>query len=488
MATLSLSSHGAILAIVLLIVALSIKAFETPIISRNGSKLRRPPGTLPLVGNGLVFLQHRQKLFTWFADCIHRYGHETLQITVPSLPPGVIISSPINLDYVFRNEEMFEKGEFFKGRLRDLFGSGILNVDGALWRPQRKAGQRFFTASNINRIAKSDLPNILDPARDSLEMSAQQGTPADLEPIVHEITTQLIGKMAYGMEMHATDDFTVAFDYASTEIARRFQNPLWVLREAITGSKLRRAVQTMKTYGRYLVSHAASIGGHGEATGSSTSENLVDLLFENLGDEALVADSALNYLSAGKDTVAQALTWAFYLLTKHQDATNTLLRSIHQAQKTHGIPWLQDPEHLNPATVPYVYAVFYESLRLYPPLPFEIKQNQQDTVLPDGTFLPKNSIVVWCTWAMNRSRETWGEDAAEFRPERWLTNGQFCQRSTSEFPVFQGGPRSCLGKRLAETIAVRVIMVFTDEFEFSPAFEGEKATIKGDYYDVMKGE
>lgn len=119
-----------------------------------------------------------------------------------------------------------------------------------------------------------------------------------------------------------------------------------------------------------------------------------------------------------------------------------------------------------PLSLPYVTAIFYETLRLYPPVPFELKQCEEATTLPDGTFLPKLSILVWCTWAMNRSRLIWGDDAEAFRPERWLENGVLISKSASEFPVFNGGPRTCLGKRMAELVAVQVIATFVLKFEF----------------------
>ena len=77
---------------------------------------------MPLAGNGIRFLQARHKLFAWFAQCERLFGHETFQIAVPTLPPGVVINDPRNLEYVFRHESTFGKGEFVKGMLRDLFG------------------------------------------------------------------------------------------------------------------------------------------------------------------------------------------------------------------------------------------------------------------------------------------------------------------------------------------------------------------------------
>lgn len=84
---------------------------------------RRPPNTLPLVGNGFLFLQARHKLFSWFVKCERQFGFETFQISVPTLPPGVVINDPKNLEFVFKNEGVFTKGEFFKTRSFDLFGT-----------------------------------------------------------------------------------------------------------------------------------------------------------------------------------------------------------------------------------------------------------------------------------------------------------------------------------------------------------------------------
>lgn len=83
---------------------------------------RKPPNTLPLVGNGILFLQARENLFSWFAKCERIFGHETFELYVPSLPPGVVINDPVNLDFIFKNEGAFSKGDFVKKPLWDLFG------------------------------------------------------------------------------------------------------------------------------------------------------------------------------------------------------------------------------------------------------------------------------------------------------------------------------------------------------------------------------
>ena len=187
----------------------------------------------------------------------------------------------------------------------------------------------------------------------------------------------------------------------------------------------------------------------------------------------------------GRDTTAQALTWLFYCLMGNPDVIKTIRIEVDNAVKAalsiQGAFSRANIHQLDTAifqvsSLPYTMAVFYEALRLYPPVPFEFKQCLKATTLPDGTFLPKDTVLVWCTWAMNRSRLTWGKNADEFRPERWLENGNLITKTAFEFPVFNGGPRICLGKKMAESVAVQVIATFVLRFDFEPLDNNERVS------------
>ncbi|KAI1310740.1 cytochrome P450 [Xylaria venustula] len=468
---------------------------RTPSIRRNGIPLRKPPNTLPVVGNGLIFLRDRQKLFSWFAKCERQFGLETFQITVPTLHPGVVINDPDNLDYVFKNEGLFSKGDFVKQRSWDLFGNGIINADGELWKAQRKAGSHFLSLSNLRVLTDVALPRYLSRSVHNLESRLENGASVDMQLVFHEITSLLMGRMAYDMEMHADDDFTVAFEHASGVVTERFQNPLWSITEIFTGAKFRKSLAIVRKFGSSIVNNA--IDDHGKSTESSTelddadgnrldrvSGSLIQSLLAALGSQQkLVADAALTYLTAGRDTTAQALTWCLYLLMRNQysmekirDEAQELLKSKGLNSQLPGCEGDTLSAVFSPASLPYTMAAFYEALRLYPPIPFEIREAERATTLPDGTFLPEKAIIVWSLWAMNRSKTIWGEDADLFRPERWLADGKLIAKSSSEFPVFYGGPRTCLGKRMAEIIATQVIATMLLKFEFIPAYEGERVS------------
>ncbi|KAI1265388.1 cytochrome P450 [Xylariaceae sp. FL1019] len=490
------TASGVIWSLVIFVVACYFGLLRPARLKRNGIALRTPPNTLPLVGNGLQFLQARQKLFSWFVKCERHFGDETFQITVPTLHPGVVINDPKNLEYVFKHEGIFAKGDFVKQRSWDLFGHGIINADGALWKAQRKAGLHFLNVANLRVLTDVALPRYIEQCVGELKMRAKSGGIVDLQLVFHEITSQLMGKMAYDMEMHANDEFTLAFEHASGITTERFQNPLWFVTELITGSAFRRSLAVVRKFGNDIVQGAvaskkipravsAESADTGENLLNEVSGSLIQSLLDSLGTQYnLVADAALNYLSAGRDTTAQALTWTVYLLMQNPSAVAKAREEVANLPVVQGHHAEQNqPKNaiasavFSPVRLPYIMAVFYEALRLYPPVPFEIKECEADTTLPDGTFLPKNSVVVWCPWAMNRSKLHWGDDADAFRPERWLDEDhKLVTKSASEFPVFNGGPRTCLGKRMAEHIAAQVIATMVLTFEFLPAYEGKRVS------------
>ena len=187
---------------------------------------RKPPNFLPIVGNGLLFLQARHKLFQWFTDCERRFRLETFEISVPTLPPGVVINDPKNLEYVLRRDDLFTKGDFFRRRSWDLFGmcgrcdcgfdsmsavagirsmadkscwtgNGIINADGDLWKVQRKAGQRFFSPTNLKSLVDVGLPSHLADTKSYLTQCARDRKLVDLQHVFLDFTTRLVGRLAY---------------------------------------------------------------------------------------------------------------------------------------------------------------------------------------------------------------------------------------------------------------------------------------------------
>lgn len=87
-------------------------------------------------------------------------------------------------------------------------GQGIINSDGELWKVQRKAGLAFLNTKNLKVLTDIALPQYLSQSVEYLKTTAEGCRKVDLQAVFHEITTQLMGKMAYNVCSHILSHLT----------------------------------------------------------------------------------------------------------------------------------------------------------------------------------------------------------------------------------------------------------------------------------------
>lgn len=205
-----------------------------------------------------------------------------------------------------------------------------------------------------------------------------------------------------------------------------------------------------------------------------------------------VADLMMQFLPAGHETTASSLGWALYALCKNPEMQQRLRAEVHEK-----LPAVESGEAITSEMIddmPYLEAVSSEILRLYPPVPQIVREPLENTTLL-GLPLRKGTRIVICIWGVNRSREHWGDNAAEFRPERWLEahhaagpnhggrdplyvelqqkdaqhkpmSGPGGSSSAYSFLTFVAGPRSCIGQSFARAEFKCILAAWISRFEF----------------------
>lgn len=140
--------------------------------------------------------------------------------------------------------------------------------------------------------------------------------------------------------------------------------------------------------------------------------------------------------------------------------------------------------------LPYLDAVYRETLRLYPPVTTVTRTAGDNIVIPfsrpvkgnDGTYMrevlvPKNTNVVVSILNSNRDSEIWGDDALQWKPERWLSPLPQSVIDTeipgvySHLMTFIGGGRACIGFKFSELEMKIVLCMLIQTFKFTPTKE-----------------
>ncbi|KAJ3059587.1 Protein kinase alk2, partial [Podochytrium sp. JEL0797] len=288
----------------------------------------------------------------------------------------------------------------------------------------------------------------------------------DLQELFFRFTFDSFVQIGFGIEMNSIraakkPEFMAAFDSIQARLVIRLINSSWKYLEYFSGERDVHAAQikTLRDFGRSIIQQKRENNHSG-----GQERDLLSLLMEvkdengELQPEEALIDHVLNFLLAGRDSTAITLSWAVFLLCKNPPALTKLLSEISTVLS--GATATYDDIRND---MPYANAVFHETLRLYPSVPRGRKEAQEDITLPDGTFVPKGSTVGWNVYTIGRTESIWGPDAKEFKPERWLQMKK--QPSPFEYPVFNAGPRLCLGKGMAELQGVFVLVELFREFE-----------------------
>lgn len=139
------------------------------------------------------------------------------------------------------------------------------------------------------------------------------------------------------------------------------------------------------------------------------------------------------------DTTAHTLSFTIYALAKHQEVQIKCQQEVDKWIACHA-----SSESLG-TLPPYVEAVLKESMRKWPVAgPGSMRQvHEADGIqLTPTLHLPKDWWILVSLQAIHNSEDSWGEDADEFVPDRWLPKDGMGSQSHSEDPLSQEGTLS----------------------------------------------
>ncbi|KAI9715718.1 MAG: hypothetical protein M1828_000733 [Chrysothrix sp. TS-e1954] len=430
--------------------------------------LPRPPGGLPFFGHFLDILRnppgHVQA--KWMEQVPNKgliqyrqmFNAQRIQMTSPQAVKEVLVEQSYN----------FIRPKRVASGLSRIVGNGVLITEGDVHKAQRKILNPAFSFRHIKNLypvfwsATHDMVLAIDKAISQ----PQNGSPkpsnvVEVPQWASRATLDMIGIAGMGKSFGAISQ------PGSNALHRAYQTifkpttrarVLSILTVFLPVALVRRlpvkrndeingGMKVIKDTCRGLIQEKRQA----QAQGKESEVDIISVAIESGGfkDEELV-DQLLTFMAAGHETTGASMTFAGYLLAKHQNVQKRLREELQSA----GFPSVRDANDQVTADLlektPYLTAVCNEVLRIIPPVASNVRIATKDTTVC-GQFIPKGTNMNVSLIGFNRSKEMWGPDADEFNPDRWLGQTGKSGGASSNFALmtFLQGPKNCIGQNFA---------------------------------------
>ncbi|KAF4552146.1 Cytochrome P450-like protein 4 [Elsinoe fawcettii] len=187
----------------------------------------------------------------------------------------------------------------------------------------------------------------------------------------------------------------------------------------------------------------------------------------NLEFGEIVAEISI-MMNAGSDTTGIALSNIMCLLVNNPRCLTKLREELDEALGDDTVV----ARYATVKNLPYLRACIDESLRLLPPITFNLPRlTPPEGMYIAGEWVPGNTSVGISAYVMHR-QESLYENAEEYRPERWL--GEAGKELQKYFIPFSTGARGCIGRNISYLEQTVMVATLFHRYDFAlpcPGFD-----------------
>ena len=442
----------------------------------------------PFVGNMMHVMSHFDRWSETVNKTTLEMGTQPWGFGMCLAGPPVVFMPPskeIAQHVLHTAFDKYTKGEYLKECLAPLLGNGIFNSDGDVWFHQRKTALAMFSR---NQVRGFHVSVFAERAKEFVAWAgemAETGEVVDLQAAHFAFTMDTFVEVAFGVQIHtltgSSPSFGAAFDAVQSGLNRRFFDPLWRVKRLLGLGQEGEVSANLPKVDRFArdVIDSRLREMEAEERGEKGREDILSLFIaaslrsgEPISEQEL-RDVAMNFILAGRDTTACALSWTVWEVCRHPEVLERIREESERVapQASGGVLGLADDPEVLYRTLksgfPYLEAVISESLRLHPSVPIDSKLCVESDVWPDGTVIPAGTTVGYSPYAFGRSPLLWGPTAGEFDPSRFLEDDGVTlkPRSAYKFLTFNAGKRLCLGMETAYLETKMLLSAVLTRFE-----------------------
>ena len=409
---------------------------------------RTAPGPKGKLFTGVLGNLRCAKLKT-LIDLVQTYGDV---VRMPVVIDMYLVTHPDLVKHVLQDNHLNYGKGFNYRRMEPFLGKGLLTAEGDEHLRNRRLVQPAFHRQRIAGFA-----DLMAGHTARMLTRWEPGTKLDLHGEMMKLTLAVVGDALFSTDISArADDVGRALCDVLEITNHRFES-IFVAPKFFPSPqnlRFRRSLAVLDTLVNDLVS--------ARRKGGEVKQDLLAMLMEARtedGNEGMsdrqLRDEVMTMVLAGHETTANALTWAFYLLSTHPEVERRLVAEVGAALEGR-TPTLGDLPKL-----PYTKQVLEETMRLYPPAWAVGRQTIQDDEI-GGYHVPKGTDVMLFPFLTHRDARFW-DNPEGFDPDRFTPEAVAKRHKFAYFP-FAAGPRMCIGSAFAMMEMQLVLAMVVQKF------------------------
>ncbi|KAK6282628.1 hypothetical protein POUND7_016453 [Theobroma cacao] len=493
---------GVFVYLVCLILAIPFLRFLHRFVDSNGL-----PRNWPFVGMTPTILLNFHRIVDKVSEIVTKSNGTILYRGIWFTNSSFLATAdPQNVRYLMNtNYRAYVKGSEWRKQF-DVFGEALFNSDGEEWKRQRRIFHAFLNhpqfLQSLARVLRERLEQGLIKV---LEHVSKQELVVDLQDLLVRYASDIGWILATGSNpQFLSIEFPEnRFHKAMSDVLEAafyrciMPDSLWKLQSWLQVGLEKKRSHAWKYFDDILAEHISiqREKSNKAITWSGDEENFNFLNCYLTGhkvtgptpSDSLIRDNVIHFLFAADDTYSTTLTWFFYLLSKNPTVVAKIREELKRNLSWKKVGELQLPTSFDELNkLPYLQAALCETLRLYPPNPFEFRTSTRRDILPSGHRVNPQMVIILAVHAMGRMASLWGEDCHEFKPERWITvEGKLKREPPSKFFAFLSGPRICPGKELSFFLMKATASPIIHNYDVH-VIEGQNVTPKNSAFLHMK--
>ncbi|MEL6369571.1 MAG: cytochrome P450 [Pseudomonadota bacterium] len=358
-------------------------------------------------------------------------------------------------------DEIFPKSDLMVNALESLIGNSIFVSSGETWRRQRAMIDPAFSMMRLG-IAFTSMKAAVDDHVARIKRLCESGEAFSLDLFMSHLAADIICRTVFSIPLDddvardVFDDFVIfERDVAQVKVWRLIVDPAW--KKPVQSSAVLGAAQRIRDHlGKLIDTHLEAPDGTYNDIASAVIAARDTETGEPFTREELIDQLGVFFL-AGHETTASALSWLFYFLASEPSLAKGLRYEVEGVVGDDAITFQ------NIKSLVLAKSVFFEALRLYPPITFMPRVAMKPTKIGEVS-IRRGALVMIAPWTTHRHMAYWS-NPDEFQADRFLPPNDKIGQHLAFFP-FGSGPHTCIGAGFAQIESVLIIAELIRQFEF----------------------